>query len=119
MSAIRLSVTLSLCAAAALVATASSAQQLDLSGRYRCIQICAPELAGQFAYIAQNGSDLNLTNDAGEPSRGWIDYPGHIWVDRANQGAIYSATGLTIQFDRGTVWQRVPDLPPVLAPRTR
>jgi hypothetical protein len=41
-----------------------------------------------------------------------VDYPGHIWVERADQGAIYSADGVTIQFDRGTVSQRALDLPP-------
>ncbi len=37
----------------------------------------------------------------------WIDWPGHIWAQNWNEGAIYSADGLTIQFDRGKVWQRV------------
>src|SRR5205823_4850567 len=31
---------------------------------------------------------------------------GHIWAESWNQGAIYSSDGMTIQFDRGTVWQR-------------
>jgi len=100
--------------AAMLAGEASAQVVIDLTGRYRCIQMCAPGLQGQFAFITQSGFDLNLVNDAGEPSRGWIDSPGRIWVERANQGAIYSADGTTIQFDRGTVWQRVPDvLPPV------
>ena len=35
-------------------------------------------------------------------SRAWIDYPGHIWVNRTNEGAIYSPDDLTpLQFDRG------------------
>src|SRR5262245_19015075 len=105
--------------AAAMLASEASAQGVDLTGRYRCIELCAPELQGQFAFITQNGSELNLVNDAGEPSRGWIDYPGHIWVERASQGAIYSADGMTVQFDRGTVWQRVPDVLPPLPPRAR
>ncbi len=37
----------------------------------------------------------------------WIDWPGHIWAQNWNEDAIYSADGLTIQFDRGKVWQRV------------
>jgi len=106
-------------ALAALLATEASAQGVDLTGRYRCIELCTPGLQGQFAFITQNGSELNLVNDAGEPSRGWIDYPGHIWVERASQGAIYSADGMTVQFDRGTVWQRVPDVLPPLPPRAR
>ena len=64
-----------------------------------------------FAFITQHGWDLNLVNDAGEPARGWIDYPGHLWVPDANQGAIYSVDGVTIQFDRGTIWQRAIDGP--------
>jgi hypothetical protein len=40
------------------------------------------------------------------PSRAWIDRPGHIWVDFWHEGAVYSVDGMTIQFDRGTVWQR-------------
>jgi streptogramin lyase len=39
-------------------------------------------------------------NDAAQPSRAWVDYRGRIWVEQANQGAIYSANGMTIQFDR-------------------
>ena len=55
---------------------------------------------------------LSVVNDAGQPSRGWVDYPGRIWIWEADQGAIYSPDGLTIQFDRGTIWQRAPLVPP-------
>ena len=96
---------------AALVATDASAQGIDLTGRYRCVVLCLSGAPGGFAFITQNGWDLNLVNDAGEPSRGWIDYPGHLWVPDANQGAIYSVDGVTIQFDRGTIWQRAIDEP--------
>lgn len=104
--------------AAALAAGAASAQTfetVDLSGRYRCVSLCLSDQPGQFAYITQSGRELNVVNDAGNPSRGWIDRPGRIWVERANQGAIYSPDGMTIQFDRGTVWQR--DLGEAVAPR--
>jgi hypothetical protein len=60
----------------------------------------------------ENGWELNMVNDAGLASRAWLDYPGRIWVARANMGAIYSPDGMTIQFDNGTVWQRAPELPP-------
>jgi hypothetical protein len=106
-------------AAAALAASDASAQLVNLTGRYRCVELCTPGLAGQFAYITQNGNEMNIVNDAGEPSRAWLDYPGRIWVQRANQGAVYSPDGLIVQFDRGTVWQRVPDLPPPLLRRRR
>jgi len=97
--------------AAALITTDASAQ-VNLTGRYRCMAVCTPGLQNQFAFITQNGWELNVVNDAGEPSRAWVDYPGRLWIQAANQGAIYSPDGLTIQFDRGTIWQRVPDLPP-------
>jgi hypothetical protein len=89
-----------------------AAQLVILTGRYVCVAGCTTGLQGQFAFITQNGTELNVVNDAGEASRGWVDYPGHIWVERADQGAIYSADGVTIQFDRGTVSQRALDLPP-------
>jgi hypothetical protein len=76
-----------------------------LSGQFRCIAGCAGGLAGP-AFITQNGWDLNLVNEIGQPSRAWIDYPGHIWVRNWNEGAIYSADGMTLQFDNGTVWAR-------------
>jgi hypothetical protein len=102
--------------AATLVATDASAQLLDLTGRYRCVELCLGPPGG-FAFITQNGSELNVVNDAGQPSRAWVDYPGRIWVQMANQGAIYSPDGMTIQFDRGTIWQRAPDLPLVVRRR--
>jgi hypothetical protein len=87
--------------------TSASAQVL-LSGQYHCVQNCSgPGLA----YVTQNGWDLNLVNEVGQPSRAWIDYPGHIWVQYWNEGANYSPDGMTIQFDRGSVWQRItPDM---------
>lgn len=63
---------------AALVATQASAQGVNLTGRYVCVAMCTPGLQGQFAFITQNGSELNLVNDAGEASRGWINQPGRI-----------------------------------------
>jgi hypothetical protein len=41
-------------------------------------------------------------------SRGWVDWPGHIWIRELNLGAIYSPTGTTVQFDNGTIWRRAP-----------
>ena len=99
----------------ALAATDASAQGVDLSGPYRCVQICREGLAGP-AFVMQRGWDMNMVNEAGEPSRAWIDRPGHIWAPGWNQGAIYSPDGMVIQFDRGTVWQRdlgEPELVPV------
>jgi hypothetical protein len=101
-----------------LVATDASAQAL-LTGQYQCVQNCqGPGLA----YITQNEWELNLVNEVGAPSRAWIDYPGHFWAEAWNEGAIYSPDGMTIQFDRGTVWKRVVALPlppPLPAPIIR
>jgi hypothetical protein len=90
----------------ATVSTAASAQVLDLSGPYRCVQGCADGLIGQPAFITQHGWDMRLVNEAGMESPAWIDRPGHIWADFWHEGAVYSVDGLTIQFTRGTVWQR-------------
>jgi hypothetical protein len=74
-----------------------------LSGQFQCIAGCA---GGGPAFVTQNGWDLNIVNEIGQPSRAWIDYPGHIWVQSWNEGAVYSTDGMTIQFDNGTVWAK-------------
>ena len=60
-------------------ASAQSAQFLNLTGQFQCVRLC---LAGPpaLAYLTQADWQLNLVNEAGVPSRGWIDYPCHIWV---------------------------------------
>jgi hypothetical protein len=99
-----------------IAATDASAQGVNLTGRFRCVQMCAPGLQGQPAFATQNGSNLNLLNEAGEPSRAWIDWPGHIWADNWHEGALFSSDGMTLQFDRGTVWQRDLGEPPPAPP---
>jgi hypothetical protein len=93
--------------AAALLATNAAAQQpIDLSGQYVCIQSCASEVSRQRAFVTQNGWNMNLINEAGIPSRAWVDWPGHIWIDSYQEGAIYSRDGMFIQFDHGAIWRR-------------
>jgi hypothetical protein len=107
-----------LCGAAAVIAastTGASAQVINLSGQFQCVQGCVPVPVAP-AFITQADWELNLVNEAGIPSRGWVDYPGHFWADGWNEGAIYSPDGMTIQFDNGTVWQRVVELPLPPAP---
>ncbi len=106
-------------AALAMFATDASAQ-IDLSGRFQCIQLCRPEFAGAPAYVTQNGWNMNVVDEGGIASRAWIDWPGHIWLQSWNEGAVYSADGNTIQFDRGRVWQRAAEVvePPPVATRT-
>jgi hypothetical protein len=95
---------------AALVGPDASAQQvLNLSGQFRCVQNC---LGPGPAYVTQNGWDLNIVNEVGQPSRAWIDWPGHIWSQNWNEGAVYSPDGMVIQFDRGSVWVRNLEPPP-------
>jgi len=103
--------------AAALAATTAAAQVegINLTGQYKCVAACA---GGGDAFITQYGWQLNVTSDAGVPSRAWVEYPGRIWVDQAYQGAMYSTDGNTIQFDRGTIWQRIPEPSPA-APRRK
>jgi len=73
----------------------------DLSGVYRCIRECeGPGLIR----IAQVGRELGIVNELGERGRGWIQWPGRIWIASWQQGAVYSPTAFTIQFDRGAVW---------------
>ena len=92
--------------------TGATAQVLNLTGEFHCVRLC---LAGPraLAYLTQADWQLNLVNEAGVPSRGWIDYPGHIWAEAWNEGAFYSPDGITIQFDNGTVWQRIVEVPVV------
>ena len=96
---------------AALGATEASAQGVNLTGRWQCVAMCAGP-PGASAYITQNGWELNIVSDAGLASRAWVNYPGRIWIDAVQEGAIYSPEGLGLQFDHGAVWQRAPELPP-------
>lgn len=59
---------------AALVATEASAQPVNLTGKYQCIQNCRYGLVGNSAYVTQNGWDINVVNEAGESSRAWLDW---------------------------------------------
>jgi hypothetical protein len=93
---------------AALAAAGGAAAQslLDLTGRYRCVHLCRDGVVGDPAFITQNGREMNLLNEVGEPSRGWIEGNGRIWAQAWNEGAVFSPDGAIIQFDRGTIWQR-------------
>ena len=101
----------------AFTATGASAQSINLTGIYKCIQMCR----GSFpAYVTQNGSELNLVTEAGLASRAWSDwvYPANrIWIAALGQGAVFSPDGMLIQFDSGIVWQR--ELPPPPPPPRR
>jgi hypothetical protein len=104
---------------AALTVTEASAQSVNLTGTYRCVQMCRQGLVDYLAHVTQNGPDLNLLNEAGEPARAvadWFAPATRIWIDAWGEGAVYSPDGMIIQFDNGTIWQR--DLgPPPARPR--
>ena len=109
-------------AAAMFAATEASAQTVNLTGTYRCVEVCRAGPVGSAAFVTQNGPDLNLLNEAGQPSRAWPDSfapATRIWVDAWNEGAVYSPDGMTIQFDNGTIWQRDLGPPPPLRIRVR
>lgn len=92
--------------AAVLVPGGAIAQSVNLSGTYECVKMCRGEALAQ---ITQNGPEINLLTEAGVPSRAWPDWfapASRIWIDTFNIGAVYTADGMTIQFDNGTIWQR-------------
>jgi hypothetical protein len=103
-----------------LASTGASAQSINLTGVYTCVQMCR---GGLPAHVTQNGPEINLLTEAGIPSRAWPDwyYPAtRIWVEALDQSAVFSPDGLLIQFDNGTIWQRdLLPLPPPLRPRLR
>lgn len=96
-----------LLAALCLLGSPASAQ-VNLTGRYLCVQVCQNGLVGAPAFVTQNGWDLNLLSESGVAARAWRDWfsPNRIWIGQWNEGAVFSPDGLTIQFDNGTIWQR-------------
>jgi hypothetical protein len=109
---------------AMLAAGQASAQSVNLTGPYRCVEACRAGPPGAPAFITQNGADLNLLNEAGESVRAWPDWfapASRIWIDAWAEGAVYSPDGMTVHFDNGTIWQRDlgPPPPPPPPPRYR
>jgi hypothetical protein len=106
-------------AVAALATTGAWAQSANLTGTYRCIQMCRDGMIGAPAYITQNGSNFNLVTETGESYRAWPDWSApesRIWIDARDESAVYSPDGIRIQFDDGRVWQRVIAAPAVVGP---
>ena len=92
----------------------ASAQSINLTGTYRCIQDCRDGHLGTPAFVTQNGWNLNLVTETGESYRAWPDLAapyGRIWIEARNESAVYSPDGMRIQFDDGRIWQR--DLGPL------
>ena len=104
-------------AVAAFAAGGASAQSINLTGTYRCIQDCRDGYLGAPAFVTQNGWNLNLVTETGDSYRAWPDVTApnsRIWIDARNESAVYSPDGMRIQFDDGRVWQR--DLGPLPPP---
>lgn len=103
---------------ALLAATGASAQPaVNLTGTYRCVQGCVPGFETRLAFVTQNGWDLNIVTETGVPVRAWFDWyapRARIWMESLQQGAVFSPDGMTLQFDRGTVWQRAIEPEPAI-----
>jgi len=56
-------------AVAAAFASGASAQSINLTGTYRCIQDCRDGYLGAPAFVTQNGDQLNLVTETGESYR--------------------------------------------------
>ena len=69
---------------AALVATEASAQGVNLTGPYQCIEGCVTARPGDFAFVTQNGWELNMVNEAGQASTSLGGLPG-AHLDREGQ----------------------------------
>jgi hypothetical protein len=113
----RLSLALGLLAACA--ATGAAAETVNLTGTYRCIQLCRNGMLGAPTFVTQNGDAVNLTTETGESYQAWPDWNApysRIWIEARNEGAVYSPDAMRIQFDDGRVWQRDlgPPPPPVV-----
>jgi hypothetical protein len=92
----------------AIFVTEASAQVVDLTGRYRCIQVCSVGSIGKSGYVTQSEGSLNVRSQTGASSWASIDwFSSHrMWLEDWNEGAVFSADGMIIRFDRGTIWQR-------------
>ena len=74
----------------------ASAQSINLTGTYRCIQDCRDGHLGTPAFVTQNGWNLNLVTETGESYRAWPDLAapyGRIWIEARNESAVYSPDG--------------------------
>jgi len=94
--------------AAVVIAAQASAQVVNLTGKYRCIQVCSVGSIGRSGYVTQSEGSLNVRSQTGASSRAWVDWfsPHRMWLENWNEGAVFSSDGMIIHFDRGTIWQR-------------
>jgi hypothetical protein len=105
--------------AAGAAGSASAEPFTNLTGTYRCVQMCRDGMIGAPTFVTQNGDSVNLTTETGQSFRAWPDWSApnsRLWIDARDEGAVYSPDGMRIQFDDGRVWQRAL-LPPVIVQR--
>ena len=75
---------------AACAATGASAETVNLTGTYQCIQMCRDGALGAPTFITQNGDAVNLTTETGESYRAWPDWnapASRIWIEARGEGA--------------------------------
>ena len=116
----RLSLALAVGLSAACAATGALAETVNLTGTYRCVQMCRDGALGAPTFVTQNGDAVNLTTEAGESYRAWPDWNAPnspLWIEARGEGAVYSPDGMRIQFDDGRVWQRDIGPPPAVVYR--
>lgn len=100
--------------------TAASAETVNLTGTYRCIQMCRDGMIGAPTFVTQNGDSVSLTTETGQSFHAWPDWnapASRLWIDAKDESAVYSPDGMRIQFDDGRVWQRDIGPPPVVVGR--
>jgi hypothetical protein len=103
--------------AAACAASGVSAETINLTGTYRCIEKCQDGALGAPTFVTQNGSAVNLRTETGASYRAWPDWNApnsRIWIEARGEGAVYSPDGMRIQFDDRRVWQRDIGPPPLI-----
>jgi len=106
--------------ALAAFASGASAQSINLTGTYRCIQDCRDGYLGAPAFITQNGEQVNLVTETGDSLRAYPDFTApnsRLWIEARDESAVYSPDGMRIQFDDGRVWAREIAPPPVVVRR--
>src|ERR1700753_1045562 len=85
---------------AACAATAASAETVNLTGTYRCIQMCRDGAIGAPTFVSQNGDAVNLTTETGESYRAGPDWnapASRLWIEAKGESAVYSPDGMRIQ----------------------
>ena len=90
--------------------SSASAQLINLTGTYRCIQNCRDGYMGAPAFVTQNGWNLNLVTETGESYRAWPDLAapyGRIWIEDASPIGIKRLSALLLRQDAEEVSREI------------